>query len=160
MQFAGCVPYLVAFLLWVHETWWKRKFISSHLWGSGERPMHSGGDQTLYIWDFLLQAARTIALCRSGQRCLQGQMSGQVGSSHCRGVLWLCSWKSGKWDCMMSGMYVVCCDSRVEVHQIRLVSRETPSKPQLCSWNMYRMCCSYILKLFNLQHFSVCLQPW
>jgi len=26
---------------------------------------HSAGNQTLYIWVFLLQAARTIALCRS-----------------------------------------------------------------------------------------------
>jgi len=33
--------------------------------------IHSAGNQTLYIWVFLLQAARTIALCRSEHICDQ-----------------------------------------------------------------------------------------
>jgi len=32
-------------------------------------PIHSAGNQTLYIWVFLLQAAWTIALCHSEQIC-------------------------------------------------------------------------------------------
>jgi len=31
--------------------------------------VHSAGNQTLYIWVFLLQAARTIALCHSEHIC-------------------------------------------------------------------------------------------
>jgi len=33
--------------------------------------IHSAGNQTLYIWVFLIQAAHTIALCRSQHICDQ-----------------------------------------------------------------------------------------